>query len=54
MVVQQYLGHQIATVTLTTYAHLFEGYLDDVMDRLDALFLTKTRPERVLSASWAL
>ncbi|MCZ7532592.1 MAG: site-specific integrase [Acidimicrobiia bacterium] len=46
--IQQQLGHQTATVTLNTYTHLFEGDLDEVMDRLDALFVTKRRPERVL------
>lgn len=46
--IQQQLGHQTATVTLNTYTHLFEGDLDEVMDRLDVLPVTKTRPERVL------
>jgi hypothetical protein len=46
--IQQQLGHQTATVTLNTYTHLFEGDLDEVMDRLDAHFATETRPERVL------
>lgn len=46
--IQQQLGHQTATVTLNTYTHLFEGDLDEVMDRLDAHSATKTRPERVL------
>jgi integrase len=46
--IQQQLGHQTATVTLNTYTHLFEGDLDEVMDRLDAFSATKSRPERVL------
>ncbi|MDK1016411.1 MAG: tyrosine-type recombinase/integrase [Actinomycetota bacterium] len=46
--IQQQLGHQTATVTLNTYTHLFEGDLDEVMDRLDASSATKSRPERVL------
>lgn len=46
--IQQQLGHQTATVTLNIYTHLFEGDLDDVMDRLDAYSAPKTRPERVL------
>ena len=46
--IQQQLGHQSATVTLDTYTHLFEGDLDEVMDRLDAFSATKSRPERVL------
>ena len=46
--IQQQLGHQAATVTLNTYTHLFEGDLDEVMDRLDAHSATKTRPERFL------
>ncbi len=45
---QQQLGHRSATVTLNTYTHLFEGDLDDVMDRLQAHSATETRPERVL------
>ena len=49
--IQQQLCHQTATVTLNTHTHLFEGYLDKVMDRLDALSssgtATKTRPECV-------
>jgi hypothetical protein len=47
-VIQQQLGHRSATVTLDTYTHLFEGDLDEVMDRLDASAATKSRPERVL------
>ncbi|MDK1038127.1 MAG: hypothetical protein QGD91_04255 [Actinomycetota bacterium] len=46
--IQQQLGDQTATVTLNTYTHLFEGDLDEVMDRLDASSATKSRPERVL------
>jgi len=46
--IQQQLGHRSATVTLNTYTHLFEGDLDEVMDRLDAFSATKSRPERVL------
>jgi hypothetical protein len=46
--IQQQLGHQTATVTLNTYTHLFEGDLDEVMDRLDTSSATKSRPERVL------
>jgi integrase len=46
--IQQQLGHQTATVTLNTYTHLFEGDLDEVMNRLDAFSATKSRPERVL------
>jgi integrase len=46
--IQQQLGHQTATVTLNTYTHLFEGDLDEVMDRLDGYSATETRPERVL------
>lgn len=46
--IQQQLGHQTATVTLNTYTHLFEGDLDEVMDRLDAFSATESRPERVL------
>jgi integrase len=46
--IQQQLGHRNATVTLNTYTHLFEGDLAEVMDRLDAHFATKSRPERVL------
>ena len=46
--IQQQLGHRSATVTLNTYTHLFEGDLDDVMDRLEAYSATKSRPERVL------
>jgi hypothetical protein len=45
--IQQQLGHQTATVTLNTYTHLFEGDLDDIMDRLDAYSATKSCPERV-------
>ncbi len=47
--IQQQLGHRSATVTLNTYTHLFEGDLDDVMDRLEAYAANETRPERVLS-----
>jgi len=46
--IQQQLGHRNATVTLNIYTHLFEGDLDEVMDRLDAHFATESRPERVL------
>ena len=46
--IQQQLGHRSATVTLNTYTHLFEGDLDDVMDRLEAYAANETRPERVL------
>lgn len=34
--VQAQLGHSTITTTFDTYGHLFEGHLDDVMDRLDA------------------
>ena len=34
--VQGQLGHSTITTTFDTYGHLFEGHLDDVMDRLDA------------------
>ena len=37
-----------------TYTHLFEGDLDEVMDRLDAHFTTESRPERVLAMSSTL
>jgi integrase len=47
-VIQKQLGHRSVTVTLDTYTHLFEGDLDEVMDRLDAHSATKTRPERFL------
>ena len=33
--IQQQLGHRNASVTLDTYTHLFEGDLDEVMERLD-------------------
>ena len=33
--IQQPLGHRNASVTLDTYTHLFEGDLDEVMERLD-------------------
>jgi len=46
--IQQQLGHRNASVTMDTYTHLFEGDLDEVMDRLDAHFATESRPERVL------
>lgn len=46
--IQQQLGHRNATVTLNTYTHLFEGDLDEVMDRLETYSATKPRPERVL------
>jgi len=46
--IQQQLGHRSATVTLNTYTHLFEGDLDEVMDRLDAYSANESRPERVL------
>jgi len=46
--IQQQLGHRNATVTLNIYTHLFEGDLDEVMDRLDAHSATESRPERVL------
>ncbi len=46
--IQQQLGHRSATVALNTYTHLFEGDLDDVMDRLEAYAANETRPERVL------
>ncbi len=39
---------QRPTVTLNTYTHLFEGDLNDVMDRLEAYAATESRPERVL------
>jgi len=34
--VATHLGHSTISVTMNTYAHLFEDHLDDVMDRLDA------------------
>lgn len=34
--VQVQLGHSTITTTFDVYGHLFEGHLDDVMDRLDA------------------
>ena len=34
-VVQQMLGHALATMTLDTYGHLFEDRLDEVGDALD-------------------
>lgn len=46
--IQQQLGHRNPTVTLNTYTHLFEGDLDEVMDRLEVHSATKSRPERVL------
>ena len=46
--IQQQLGHRSATITLNTYTHLFEGDLEDVMDRLDVHVATESRPERVL------
>lgn len=46
--IQQQLGHRNASVTLNTYTHLFEGDLDDVMERLEVASATKSRPERVL------
>jgi integrase len=46
--IQQQRGHRAATVTLDVYTHLFEGDLEEVMDRLDTQLATKTRPERVL------
>lgn len=33
--VQAQLGHSTITTTFDTYGHLFEGHLDEVMDRLD-------------------
>lgn len=33
--VQAQLGHSSISVTFDVYGHLFEGHLDDVMDRLD-------------------
>lgn len=33
--VQAQLGHSSITVTFDVYGHLFEGHLDEVMDRLD-------------------
>jgi integrase len=52
--IQQQLGHRSAIVTLNTYTHLFEGDLDEVMDRLEAHSATKPRPERVLGDVVAL
>ena len=44
--IQQQLGHRNAGDTLDTGTHLFEGDLDDGMDRLDAHFATETLPGR--------
>ena len=33
--VQAQLGHSTIVTTFDTYGHLFEGHLDEVMDRLD-------------------
>lgn len=46
--IQQQLGHRNASVTLDTYTHLFEGDLDEVMERLDVASVEISRPERVL------
>ena len=46
--IQQQLGHRNASVTLDTYTHLFEGDLDEVMERLDVASVKISRPERVL------
>ncbi len=46
--IQQQLGHRNASVTLDTYTHLFEGDLDEVMERLDVASAKISRPERVL------
>jgi integrase len=46
--IQQQLGHRNASVTLDTYTHLFEGDLDEVMERLDVASVGLSRPERVL------
>lgn len=34
--IQAQLGHSTIVRTFDVYGHLFEGHLDDVMDRLDA------------------
>lgn len=34
--VQAHLGHATITTTFDTYGHLFEGHLDEVMERLEA------------------
>lgn len=44
--VQAQLGHSTITTTFDTYGHLFEGHLDDVMDRLDTRWrATTTKPD---------
>ncbi|MBW3665818.1 MAG: tyrosine-type recombinase/integrase [Actinobacteria bacterium] len=34
--IQAQLGHATIVTTFNTYGHLFEGHLDDVMERLDS------------------
>jgi len=50
--IQQQLGHRSTTVTLNTYTHLFEGDMDEIMERLDVHSAIhsaiKSRPKRVL------
>ena len=42
------LGRRRVTVALGTYARLFKGDLDEVVDRLNPSSATKSRPERSL------
>ena len=53
-VIQQQLGHRSATVTLNTCTHLFDGDLDEEMDRLDAHSATKSRPGAPWEKLWIL